>query len=166
MMEIQGGLWNRLFYTLGGGIEDNAVFGVAGTPRASLAYYLVRPGSSGIFSGTRLTFNFAKGIKEPSIYYENNSLYSLLQDTAVVPNGPQLIAQYHIQPFLAENSRTYDGGVEQQLFGGKARFSATYFHNEFTNQAEFVSSQYLVRTGSAAKPWRRRKASSERPSTP
>ncbi len=102
MMEIQGGLWNRLFYTLGGGIENNAVFGVAGTPRASLAYYLVRPGGSGVFSGTRLTFNFAKGIKEPSIYYENNSLYQLLQNPAVVPNGPQLIAQYHIQPFLAE----------------------------------------------------------------
>ena len=92
LMEIQGGLWNRLFYTLGGGIEDNTVFGVAGTPRASLAYYLVRPGSSGIFSGTRLTFNFAKGIKEPSIYYQDNSLYALLSNTALVPNGPQLIA--------------------------------------------------------------------------
>jgi vitamin B12 transporter len=147
LMEIQGGLWSRLFYTLGGGIENNTVFGVAGTPRASLAYYLVRPGSSGIFSGTRLTFNFAKGIKEPSIYYQNNSLYSLLSDAAVVPNGPQLIAQYHIQPFLSEDSRTYDGGVQQQLFGGKARLSVTYFHNEFTNQAEFVDSQYLVQLG-------------------
>jgi vitamin B12 transporter len=147
MMEIQGGLWSRLFYTLGGGIEDNAVFGIAATPRVSLAYYLKRPGSSGIFSGTRLTFNFAKGIKEPSIYYENNSLYNLLSDTSVVPNGPQLIAQYHIQPFLAEQSRTYDGGVQQQLFGGKARLSAVYFHNEFTNQAEYVSSQYLAELG-------------------
>jgi iron complex outermembrane receptor protein/vitamin B12 transporter len=147
MMEIQGGLWNRLFYTLGGGIEDNTVFGVAGTPRASLAYYLKRPGGSSFFSGTRLTFNFAKGIKEPSIYYENNSLYHLLSDTSVVPNGPQLIAQYHIQPFLAEQSRTYDGGVQQQLLGGKARLSAVYFHNEFTNQAEYVSSQYLMELG-------------------
>ncbi len=147
LMEIQGGLWNRLFYTLGGGIENNAVFGVAGTPRASLAYYLVRPGSSGVFTGTRVTFNFAKGIKEPSIYYQNNSLYGLLENTAVVPNGPQLIAQYHIHPFLSENSRTYDGGVQQQLFDGKARLSVTYFHNEFTNQAEFVDSQYLVQLG-------------------
>ena len=147
LMEIQGGLWSRLFYTLGGGIENNAVFGVAGTPRASLAYYLVRPGNSGIFSGTRLTFNFAKGIKEPSIYYQNNSLYNLLSNTAMVPNGPQLIAQYHIQPFLAENSRTYDGGVQQQLFDGKAQLAVTYFHNEFTNQAEFVDSQYLTTLG-------------------
>jgi iron complex outermembrane receptor protein/vitamin B12 transporter len=147
MMEIQGGLWNRLFYTLGGGIENNAVFGVAGTPRVSLAYYLIRPDNSRVFSGTRLSFNFAKGIKEPSIYYENNSLYRLLQDASVVPDGQQLIAQYHIQPFLAEQSRTYDGGVEQQLFSGKARLTAIYFHNEFTNQAEFVSSQYLVQLG-------------------
>ena len=147
MMEFQGGLWSRLFYTLGGGIEKNAVFGVAGTPRASLAYYLVRPGNSGIFTGTRLTFNFAQGIKEPSIYYEDNSLYRLLQNTAVVPNGPELIAEYHIHPFLAEQSRTYDGGLEQQLFEGKARLSAIYFHNEFTNQAEFVSSQYLAQLG-------------------
>jgi iron complex outermembrane receptor protein/vitamin B12 transporter len=147
MMEIQGGFWNRLYYTLGAGIEDNAVFGVASTPRASLAYYLKRPGSSGTFSGTRLTFNFAKGIKEPSIYYENNSLYGLLSNPALVPNGPELIAQYHVQPFLAEDSRTYDGGIEQQLFGGKAQLSAVYFHNEFTNQAEYVSSQYLVQIG-------------------
>ncbi|HKD83739.1 MAG TPA: TonB-dependent receptor [Terriglobales bacterium] len=147
MMEIQGGLWNRLFYTLGGGIENNAVFGVAGTPRASLAYYLKRPGNSRIFSGTRLTFNFAKGIKEPSIYYQNNSLFGLLSNTSIVPNGPELIQRYHIQPFLAEDSRTYDGGVEQQLFGGNARLSAVYFHNEFTNQAEYVSSSYLVQLG-------------------
>jgi iron complex outermembrane receptor protein/vitamin B12 transporter len=147
LMEIQGGLWSRLFYTVGGGIEDNAVFGVAATPRASLAYYLVHPGSGRVFSGTRLTFNFAKGIKEPSIYYQNNSLYGLLSNTSVVPNGPELIAQYHIHPFLSEDSRTYDGGFQQQLFGGKARLSIAYFHNEFSNQAEFVDSQYLVQLG-------------------
>ncbi len=145
--EIQGGLWNRLFYTLGGGIEDNTVFGVAGTPRASLAYYLVRPGGSDFFSGTRLTFNFAKGIKEPSIYYQDNSLYALLSNTSLVPNGPQLIQQYHIHPFLSEDSRTYDGGLQQQLFGGKAKFSAIYFHNEFTNQAEYIDGSALVGLG-------------------
>ena len=147
MAEFQGGFWNRLFYTLGGGVEDNAVFGVATTPRASLAYYLIRPKQDRVFSGTRLTFNFAKGIKEPSIYYENNSLYHLLSDTTLVPNGPQLIEQYNIRPFLAEQSRTYDGGLQQQLLEGKARLSIVGFHNEFTNQAEYVSSQYLVQLG-------------------
>jgi iron complex outermembrane receptor protein/vitamin B12 transporter len=147
MMEIQGGLWNRLFYTLGGGIEKNAVFGVAGTPRASLAYYLIRPNGDRLFSGTRLTFNFAKGVKEPSIYYQNNSLYGLLGNPSVVPNGEELIHQYNIHPFLAENSRTYDGGIQQQLFGGKANLSLIYFHNEFSNQAEYVGSSYLVQLG-------------------
>lgn len=147
LMEIQGGLWNRLFYTLGGGIENNAVYGVAGTPRASLAYYLVRPGSSKVFSGTRLTFNFAKGVKEPSIYYQNNSLYGLLSNTSLVPNGPQLIQQYHIQPFVAEDSRTYDGGVQQELFGGQATLSAILFHNEFTNQAEYIDGSALAEIG-------------------
>ena len=146
-MEIQGGLWNRLFYTLGGGIENNAVFGVAETPNVSLAYYLKRPDSSNVFSGTRLTFNFAKGVKEPSIYYQNNSLYGLLSNPSLVPNGPQLIQQYHIHPFLSENSRTYDGGLEQQLLSGKAKFSAIYFHNEFTNQPEFVAPSYLAELG-------------------
>jgi vitamin B12 transporter len=147
MLEIQGGLWGRLFYTLGGGIEDNAVFGVAETPRVSLAYYLVRPGGSKVFSGTRLTVNFAKGVKEPSIYYQDNSLYGLLSNTSLVPNGPQLIQQYHIRPFLAEDSRTYDGGVQQQLFGGKATLSAILFHNEFTNQAEYVDGSVLAQLG-------------------
>jgi vitamin B12 transporter len=146
-MEIQGGLWNRLFYTLGGGIEDNAVFGVAETPNVSLAYYLKRPDSSSLFSGTRLTFNFAKGVKEPSIYYQNNSLYGLLSNTSLVPNGPQLLQQYHVHPFLSEDSRTYDGGVEQQLFDGKAKVSAIYFHNEFSNQPEFVAPAYLAQLG-------------------
>ena len=41
--EVHGNLWNRLYATLGVGVEKNAVFGLAATPRAALAYYLVRP---------------------------------------------------------------------------------------------------------------------------
>ena len=104
--------------------KQTQYFGVAGTPRISLAYYLKRPGGSGVLSGTRFTFDFTKGSKEPGVYYQNNSLYGLLSNTSIVPNGPQLIAQYHVRPFLAEQSRTYDGGVQQQLFGGKARLSS------------------------------------------
>ncbi len=141
VMQVQGGVWNRLYYTLGSGIEDNAVFGVATTPRASLAYYLVKPRSEGSLSGTRLRFNFGKGIKEPSITDELSSLYRLLQ------GQPQLIAQYGIRPFRAELSRTYDAGVEQELFAGKARFSATYFHNEFGDQAQWVPGQGLLELG-------------------
>ena len=79
MMQLNGGLWQRLFYTAGAGLENNALFGFAGSPRASLAYYLAKPRDQGILSGTRLVFNFGKGVNEPSIYYETNSLYDLLQ---------------------------------------------------------------------------------------
>jgi iron complex outermembrane receptor protein/vitamin B12 transporter len=135
IMQLNGGFWNRLYYTVGSGLENNAVFGFAATPRASLAYYLVKPHETGVFNGTRLAFNFGKGVKEPSIYYETNSLYRLLQS---LPNGQQLITQNGIRPFNAELSRTYDGGVQQTLFHGKARVTLTYFHNEFGDQAEFV----------------------------
>ena len=45
-LQVAGAVANRLYYTLGSGIEKNAIFGVEATPRASLAYYLLRPDSS------------------------------------------------------------------------------------------------------------------------
>ncbi len=134
-MQLNGGFANRLFYTVGSGLENNAVFGFAATPRASLAFHLIRPDDRGIFSGTRLNFNFGKGIKEPSIYQETSSLYNRL---LTLPDGADTIATFHIHPFRAVRARTYDGGVQQMLFHGKARLSFSYFHNEFGDQAEFV----------------------------
>ncbi|HEX3584872.1 MAG TPA: TonB-dependent receptor plug domain-containing protein, partial [Candidatus Angelobacter sp.] len=49
--ELHGSLWSRLYATLGVGVEKNAVFGLAATPRASLAYYLIRPRSTGALAG-------------------------------------------------------------------------------------------------------------------
>jgi iron complex outermembrane receptor protein/vitamin B12 transporter len=144
-MQLNGRLWNRLFYTAGAGLENNAVFGFAASPRASLAYYLAKPRDQGILSGTRLVFNFGKGIKEPSIYYETNSLYDLLQ--SIGATGQSIIAQNAIRPFRWELSRTYNGGVQQTLLRGKARLSITYFHNEFGDQAEFVPLQGLAELG-------------------
>jgi len=144
MMQLAGSLANRFYYTLGSGIEKNAVFGVAGTPRASLAYYLLRPDTSKLFSGTKLRANFGTGIKEPSISDAGMSLFSLLQ---TLGNGEQLIAQYHIAPIGAERSRTYDGGLEQSLFDGRAKLGVTYFHNEFGNLIEYVPSQGLIDLG-------------------
>lgn len=144
-IQLSGGLWQRLFYTAGAGLESNAVFGVAGSPRASLAYYLLKPRDENILSGTRLVFNFGKGINEPSIYYETNSLYDLLQSLG--STGQSIVAQYNIRPFQWLRSRTYDGGVQQTLLHGKARLSITYFHNEFGDQAEFVPLQGLTELG-------------------
>ncbi len=146
-VQLSGDVKNRLFYNLGTGLEDNGLFGFAATPRASLAYYLVNPNTSHFFSGTKLHGSFGKGIKEPSIYDQTNSLYNTLQ---MEPNGPALIAQYHITQIGAENSRTFDGGVEQQLANGRARIGITYFHDEFTNGVEFVPPAGLIALGISA----------------
>lgn len=143
-MQLAGDVSSRLYYTVGSGIEKNAVFGTAATPRASLAYYLSRPKESRLLSGTKLRASFGKGIKEPSIYQQTGSLFDLL---STLPNGSQLIAKYGIAPIGAQTSRSYDGGIDQQLFGGRGRVSITYFHNEFGNGVEDVPSQGLAALG-------------------
>jgi vitamin B12 transporter len=143
-IQLAGDLWNRLYYTIGSGLEDNGLFGFAATPRASLAYYLLRPSGGGFFNGTKLNFSFGKGIKEPSIYYQSISLYDILAEQ---PNGSELISQYGVAPIGPETSRTFDGGVDQQLWNGRARVTLTYFHNEFTNGVEFVPQSALLQLG-------------------
>jgi vitamin B12 transporter len=143
-VQLAGDIGNRLYYTVGSGLEDNGLFGFAATPRASLAYYLFRPTNAGFLSGTKLNFSFGKGIKEPSIYYQSISLYDLL---AAAPNGSELIKQYGVSPIGPETSRTFDGGVDQQLWNGRARVGVTYFHNEFTNGVEFVPQSALLELG-------------------
>ena len=143
-VQLQGDIRNRLYYTLGSGLEDNGLFGFAATPRASVAYYLFRPTNTHWLNGTKLNFSFGKGIKEPSIYYQSISLYDIF---AALPNGAELIKQYHVSPIGPETSRTYDGGVDQQLWNGRARITLTYFHNEFTNGVEFVPQSALLALG-------------------
>jgi vitamin B12 transporter len=144
MMQLAGDLGNRLYYTLGSGLEDNGLFGFAATPRASLAYYLARPSNARWLSGTKLHGSFGKGIKEPSIYYQMNSLYGLL---SAQPNGSQTIAQDGIRPIGPEESRTFDGGIDQEIAHGRARLGLTYFHNQFTNGVEYVPQGALVALG-------------------
>jgi vitamin B12 transporter len=143
-MQLTGDFFSRLYYTVGSGIENNALFGVKATPRVSLAYYLFRPGASRVFSGTKLRASFSNGIKEPSLFQQTNSLFALLSELS---NGSQLIAQYGVTPVGAQRSRTYDGAVDQDLLHGKAVVSLTYFHNEFTDGVESVPQQGLVSLG-------------------
>jgi vitamin B12 transporter len=143
-LQISGDLRNRFYYNVGSGIENNGLFGVAGTPRASIAYYLARPSAAGFLSGTKLHASFGKGIKEPNVFQQGSSLFDIL---SAVPNGDQLIAQYHVGQIGPENSRTYDGGIDQELGNGRARLGLTYFHNEFTNGIEFVPQSGLAELG-------------------
>jgi iron complex outermembrane receptor protein/vitamin B12 transporter len=143
-LQLQGDIRNRLFYTLGGGIEDDGLFGLAGTPRASLAWQVVRGGTGRFFSGTKLRASFGEGIKEPAVFDQLDSLYALL---AGLPGGSQLISQYHVAAIGPENSRTYDGGVDQLLLDGRSRVGLTLFHNEFTNGIEYIPQQGLIDLG-------------------
>lgn len=131
MLAFNGDIRQRVFYSLGGGIQKNQLFGTTGAPRIGISYYPVRPGK-GIFHGTKINFNFAKGVQEPNINDQFGSLYAFL-----LANGGQP-AQYGIRPIGAEDSRAYDGGAEQSLFSERVTLRATYFHNEFGNQVEYV----------------------------
>ncbi|AXC14880.1 TonB-dependent receptor, putative [Acidisarcina polymorpha] len=132
--QLVGDFRNRMFYQLGGGIQKNHLYGLEGTPRASLVYYLRRPGA-GTIQGTKLNFSFAQGVREPSLPEQFNSLYGILVGK---PGGPEAIAQDKIAQIGAERTRTYDGGVEQSLLNEKMLVRGTYFHNEFGNQIEFI----------------------------
>jgi len=142
--QLSGDIEDRLYYTVGSGLENNGLYGFAATPRASLAWYAARPSSSRLFSGTKLHASFGKGIKETSILNQESSLYSVL---AQQTNGQQLLAQYGVKPIGAEYSRSFDTGLEQQLASGRARIGLTYFHNQFTNGVEYVPQSGLAALG-------------------
>jgi len=143
-LEGHGSLAHRAYATAGVGFEDNEVFGFAATPRVSLAYYLFRPSSNGFFSGTKLKVNFGKGIKEPSIFDEGSSLFTLLSKLS---QGPGLISKFGVSPIGPERSRSFDFGFEQHLWNGRARLGVTYFHNRFFDLIEFVDKSVLPQLG-------------------
>jgi vitamin B12 transporter len=143
-LEGYGNLFRRLYATAGVGVEDNAVFGFAVTPRISLAYYVRQPAVDTSFGDTKLTFNFGKGIKEPSIFDAGSSLFSLLSTS---PQGQALISQFGISPIGPERSTSYGFGIEQALWHRRARASVDVFHNEFFNLVEFLSSSALPLLG-------------------
>ena len=141
--EVQGNLFkDRVFYSLGGGVEKNQLFGTVGEPRLGLTYYPVRPGS-GIAHGSKITFNFSKGVQEPNLFSQLDSLYATLTQ-----NGEGAIAaQYNIRPIGGETTRSYDGGLEQSFFSQRLLMNVNYFHNQLGNQIEFVSPQQLLLLG-------------------
>ncbi|HXS11237.1 MAG TPA: TonB-dependent receptor [Acidobacteriaceae bacterium] len=138
-LQFQGQVKGRFSYSLGGAIEKNHLYGIAGTPRIGFSYVPVRP-SSKIFHGTRLRANAATGVQEPTLALEFNSLY-----TQLLNNGDTAdIERYRITPQGAQRSRTYDIGVDQNILGEKLVLRGGYFHNIFDHQLEGVSSEALA----------------------
>jgi vitamin B12 transporter len=138
-VEGHGSLGHRFFTTFGGGFEHNSFFGFAATPRVSMAYYLRRPSNTGLFGETKLKFNFGEGIKEASTSEQASALISILT--------PGQIAQFKVQPIGPERSRTFDFGVDQRLFNGRASLGVTLYYNNFYNLISFLGTGDLISIG-------------------
>jgi outer membrane cobalamin receptor len=101
----------------------NGSFGDRLVPRVAATYLLLHGGQT--FSGTRLRFSYAQGIKEPT-FEESFGI------TGLFPADPN--------PNLkAEENRSYETGFEQAFFANRYAFSALYFNNQFRNQIEFTT---------------------------
>lgn len=138
-VEGHGSVGRRLYLTGGLGLEDNAVFGFAASPRVSAAYYVRKPASGQFFAETKLRFNYGQGIKEPSTYQQGNQLYALLT--------PAQRSQFAVGAVGPERSRAFDFGIQQGLWGGRARLDVAGFHNRFYDLITYLDTTALVSIG-------------------
>ena len=143
-VEARGMVLDRVYLIGGLGFEDNGLFGYATTPRLSASIFLREPSSTAAFGETKLTFNAGKGIKAPSVFDEQSSLFAVLSG---LPNGDELIDQNNVSPIGPERSRNLDIGVEQAFWGGRGRARISYFDNDFSDLVEFLSSAQLPSVG-------------------
>jgi outer membrane cobalamin receptor len=90
-------------------------------PRVALTLLAVKGGE--IFSGTRLRFSYASGIKDARF------------EELFVSEPPSILANPHLKP---EENRAFEAGFEQGFFGGKYQLSGVYFNNLFRNQIDFA----------------------------
>jgi iron complex outermembrane receptor protein/vitamin B12 transporter len=130
---VHGDFKTRFFYTLGGDLEHYSIFGVQTTPRASFSVYALKP-RRGVFSGTRVLFNYGDAVREPSLTDQFYSLYNFLE----MNGGQSTVQQLGITPLAAPTARTYEGGVEQAFLSQRIVFRTSFFHNEFGRQIEYV----------------------------
>jgi vitamin B12 transporter len=112
----------RLSVIAGARFVHNGSFGNKGVPRVALTLQALRGGP--VFSGTRLRFSYATGIKEPRL---EESFAS----------GPFTVPNPNLRP---ETNRAFEAGFQQGLFGGRYALTATYYNNLFRDQIEFASS--------------------------
>jgi len=117
---------------VGIGVEHNAAFDNAVTPRLSIATYLRNPAASAL-GATKVSFNYSKGIEAPSVFQQQNALSTLVGGTAAA-----------LEP---ERSESIDIGIEQVFGDGHARVRTAYFHNEYSDLLEFLSRTQLPAAG-------------------
>jgi len=130
---VHGDFGNRFFYTLGGSLEHNSVFGTETSPRAGFSWYALKPAKK-IFSGTRILFNYGDAVREPKLTDQDYSLYATLQQSGL----QSTIDQLHITPLAAPRSRTYEAGMAQSFLSDHIVLRVNYFHNQFGREIEYV----------------------------
>jgi len=121
--------FSRLSVVAGGRFVHNETFGNKFVPRVALTYLALR--GSKFFSGTRLRFSYATGIKEAR--FEE----SFATGPGIVPN-PNL---------RAEENRAFEAGIEQSFLSEKYAFSVIYFNNLFRHQIDFAIVDPIKFTG-------------------
>ena len=104
-----------LSFTLGARHDDHQTFGGEDTYKGALAYFYEK-------TGTKVRASYGTGFHAPSLY----QLYSSYGDPTLKP----------------EESKGYDAGIDQELFGKKALLSVTYFHTKIDNMVGFNMSTY------------------------
>jgi vitamin B12 transporter len=138
LASAHGDFKTRFFYTLGGSLEHYSLFGTQTTPRAGFTWYVLRV-RPGVFSGTRILFNYGDAVREPKLTDEFGSLYHFL-----AANGYQATAaQLAIGPLSAPTVRMYEGGLAQGFLSDRVSFCATYFHNQFGREIEYVGGRLI-----------------------
>jgi vitamin B12 transporter len=121
--------FGRLSMIAGVRFVHNETFGNKGVPRAAFTFQALRGGQ--VFSGTRLRFSYATGIKEPRF-------------EEVLPSPPFVIGSPNLK---AEENRAFEAGFEQNFLGGRYALSAIYFNNQFRNQIDFQTLDFTTFVG-------------------
>jgi vitamin B12 transporter len=112
--------WTRLSVIGGARFVHNESFGNKAVPRVAASLLAVRGGHW--FSGTRLRFAYATGIKEPRL------------EESFGIGGFGIIPNLKLRP---EQNRSLEAGLQQAFAGGKYWLGATYYNNLFTDQIAY-----------------------------
>ena len=113
---------DRWFLTVGGRADAKESYDTFFSPKLSAGGFLV-PYTSGALSSIKVLGNLGKGIKSPTFSERFGGSFA---DPSPALN--------------VERARTADLGVEATFAGQRLRGAATYFHNRFRDQIEFLSS--------------------------
>ena len=121
-------LADQFFAAVGLRLDHHSQAGEAATYRLAPAYIFKT-------SGTKIRASLGTAFKAPSLYqlYAPKTYFGPIGNKSLKP----------------ERSSGWDAGIEQPLFGDRARLAATYFHNSFENLINFDFVQGYTNIGQA-----------------